>query len=414
MKELKKNNLDTALFTVCNIAYLHKALVLSDSIFHNTSYKLNIFIFDSKQELELKDENCTIHWMEDMKIPNFLHLAFKYDIIEFSTALKPYITLELLKEYQKVVFFDPDIYVYSSIDSILNDLETNSILLTPHYTTPQSSHISESDTGMMRFGSFNLGFFGIRKSDQSLAFLNWWSKRCIDLCFMESQFGLSTDQKWVSIAPCLFYDIKISFCLGYNVAAWNSWERFISKNVDGHYYVNDNTRLVFFHFSNFDINDPGYLNKRSLYESGIVRDDYLQIGEEYLISHNLKIAKYPHFSSIKYSFDYMSNGYYISPLLRHAYASVYDDFLNVKNPFDTSEAVYFFAKKNNLINAKLQPMGYIKNALNKHSGYAIKIKILNIFLRFLLFLIGPNKFHLFAKGLVFFSSPRLNKGMWKI
>jgi len=414
MKETNKTNSKNVIFTVCNIAYLHKALVLADSIYHNASYTLNVFIFDRKQDLNLSNENCVIHWMEDMKIPNFLHLAFKYDIIEFSTALKPYITLELLNEYENVIFFDPDIYVYNNIDSILNDLVINSILLTPHYTTPQSNHISESDTGMMRFGSFNLGFFGIRKSDQSFAFLNWWSKRCIDLCFMESQFGLSTDQKWVSIAPCLFHDIKISFNLGYNVAAWNSWERFISKKADGKYYVNENTELVFFHFSNFDSSDPGYLNKRSLYENGVVRHDFLHIGNDYLIKHNLKLTTYPNFENINYSFDYMSNGFYISPLLRHAYASVYETFAHVNNPFDSSGEVAFFAKKNNLLSAKLKPMGYIKNALNKHSEYALKIQIFNKILRMILLFIGPNKFHLFVKGLLYFSSPRLNKGMWKM
>lgn len=414
MKDKNITSPNTVIFTVCNIAYLHKALVLADSIYHNASYTLNVFVFDRKQDLNLSDENCVIHWMEDMKIPNFLQLAFKYDIIEFSTALKPYITLQLLNEYRNVIFFDPDIYVYSNIDSILNDLAIHSILLTPHYTTPQSDHISESDTGMMRFGSFNLGFFGIRKSDQSLSFLNWWSKRCVDLCFMESQFGLSTDQKWVSIAPCLFHDIKISFNLGYNVAAWNSWERFISKKTDGKYYVNENTELVFFHFSNFDSSDPGYLKKRSLYETGVVRDDLLQIGNEYLIKHDLKLGNYPNFACINYSFDYMSNGFYISPLLRHAYASVYEMFAHVNNPFDISGEVALFAIKNNLLGAKIKPMGYIKNALHNHSGYALKIQIFNKILRMILFLIGPNKFHLFSKGLLYFSSPRLNRGMWKL
>jgi hypothetical protein len=352
--------------------------------------------------------------MEDLNIPNYLHLAFRYDIIEFSTALKPYLTILLLKKFEKVIFFDPDIYVYTSIDCILNDLDQNSILLTPHYTTPQSDDLSESDTGMIRFGSFNLGFYGIKKSEQSLSFLNWWSKRCIDLCYMESQFGLSTDQKWVSIAPCFYSDIKISFNLGYNVAPWNSWERKINKNSDGKLFVNETYELVFFHFSNFDSDDPGYLNVRSYYEKGLIREDFLKIGKEYAFKHNSKLSMNTHFAQIKYCYDYMSNGQYISPLLRLAYSSIYESFIEVKNPFDSNGKVAIFAKNNNLLVNNLKPLGYIKNALNKQGGYSFQIKLFNFLLKTLLFFVGPNRFFLFSRALVFFSSPRRNKDLWKL
>ena len=76
--------------------------------------KIKLVVLTNKKELNLDQENCVIHWMEDMNIQNYLHLAFKYDIIEFSTSLKPYITLELLKKHNKVIFFDPDIFIYKS------------------------------------------------------------------------------------------------------------------------------------------------------------------------------------------------------------------------------------------------------------------------------------------------------------
>src|SRR5258707_5400016 len=102
---------------------------------------------------------------------------------------------------------------------------------------------------MMRFGSFNLGFFAVRKSRQGIDFLEWWSSRSIDYSFMESQFGLSTDQKWVSIAPCFFSELHVSFNLGYNVAPWNTFEREIVGAADGSYRVNSTFPLIFFHFS---------------------------------------------------------------------------------------------------------------------------------------------------------------------
>jgi hypothetical protein len=408
------NQYQNTIFTVCNIAYLHKALVLADSVSENSNYKINIFLFDKKQDLNLKKNNFIIHWIEELNIPNFLHLAFRYDIIELSTALKPYITLFLLNEYDKVVFFDPDILIFSDVSSIFNDLDNNSILLTPHYTTPQTDDLTESDTGMMRFGSFNLGFYGVRKSDQSIAFLNWWSKRCIDLCYMESQFGLSTDQKWVSIAPCFFQDIKISFNLGYNVAPWNSWERRIKQFPDGDFYVNEKYKLVFFHFSNFDQNDPGYLNKRSLFEKGLFREDYFEIGSIYLAKHQKKQEELIHLSKVTYAYNYMSDGKYITPLLRQAYSSLYFDLISVINPFEADGAVAKFAKKNYLISYYIKPVGYNNNLLNNTNIYKFQLSIINRILRLILFLLGPNKFSLLTKGFVFLSSPRINKNLWKL
>jgi len=404
---------DISIFTVCNISYLHKALVLADSVYANTGHEINIFLFDKKKDLKLINEHCVIHWVEDLKVHNFLHLAFRYDIIEFSTSLKPYITLYLLENYSKVIFFDPDIYIYQSIHTIIEDLDFNSILLTPHYTTPQSDDITESDTGMMRFGSFNLGFFGIRKSDQSLEFLRWWSKRCIDLCYMESQFGLSTDQKWVSIAPCLFEDIKVSFHLGYNAAPWNSYERKISWNSEGSPMINNKFPLIFFHFSNFDHNDPGYLKKRSLFERGKIREDLERLGKSYSEMTRFKYEKYLELKSVAYAYNYMSNGEYISPLLRLAYSSMYDSLKEIQDPFDSNGKIGAFAKKNYLLRRKENPLGYMKNCLNENSSFKNKIKLMNVILRGLLWLIGPNKFYLITRGLVYFSSPRLNKTLWK-
>jgi hypothetical protein len=231
---------------------------------------------------------------------------------------------------------------------------------------------------------------------------------------MESQFGLSTDQKWVSIAPCLFEDIKVSFNLGYNVAAWNSFERKLTWYEDGSILVNSKFPLTFFHFSNFNFSDPGYLNARSCNEKGLVREDFLKIGLAYSVALELKIVKYLSHSNVTYAYNYMSNGCYISPLLRHAYSSVYDSLKHIKDPFDSNSLVAKFAKNNYLINNKLSPLIYMKNNLNKIDAYSTEIKGMNFLLKTLLLIVGPNRFHIFCRGLIFFSSPRINKGLWKI
>lgn len=408
---VSQSNTTFSIFTVCNLAYLPKALVLAESVLKYNNVKLKVFIFDTKKQIDVPSSDVDLYWVEDLDIPNFKELAFKYDIIEFSTSLKPLITLHLLESYYKVIFLDPDTCLFDSVQSILDDLDRGSVVLTPHYTTPQSNDLSESDLGMMRFGSFNLGFYAVKKSSEGLSFFRWWSQRCIDFSFMESQFGLSTDQKWVSIAPCFFKDLHISFNLGYNFAPWNSWERIASKDSDGKYWVNGSIPLVFFHFSNFDPLDTQYLNKRSCYEKGVHRPDLLDLGDGYLKSLKEMEHKTLKISSSKYAFDYMSGGEYISPTLRRAYSCILPELPGEHDPFDSSGIVGSFARKNFLFekNEKV----YTRDGFKEVSNHRRQLKFIYVVMRLVLRVVGPNKFQNLSRLLVYLSSYRQNRGLWK-
>jgi hypothetical protein len=270
-----------AVFTVTNLAYLPKALVLAESLFKYDGEKLHIFIIDRKIDINLPNSNAEFIWIEDVGFSDFSELAFKYDITEFSTCLKPGITLNLFEKYTRVIFLDPDTCLYHSVAPILNDLNLHSVVLTPHYTTPHSNALADSDIAMMRFGSFNLGFFAVKKTDSGLYFLNWWDDRCRRFCYFETQFGLSTDQKWVSIAPCFFEDLYTSFNLGYNVAFWNLHERKLSKNLNDTVVVNEKYPLIFFHFSSFDEKIPELLSTRPFIKNSNLNETLADLSTTY-------------------------------------------------------------------------------------------------------------------------------------
>lgn len=398
-----------AVFTVCNLAYLSKALVLAESLTKYDQMNLIIYLIDKKRPIKLPEELATLIWIEDVGVPNMYELAFKYDITEFSTSLKPWLTLRLLESHRKVIFLDPDTCLYHSVGPILSDLDDHSILLTPHYTIPLSDDWPDGDIGMMRFGSFNLGFYAVKRTDQGLAFLDWWSKRCFRLCYFETQFGLSTDQKWASIAPCFFDDLYISFNLGYNVAFWNVQERTLRRDSAGGYVVNDKFPLIFFHFSAFDERNPDILSKRPFRDRSLRRAEVVELSRAYSEVLSAKSAITP---AAKYGFDYMSGGEYISPTLRRAYACICEELPANHDPFDSNGAVGAFARKNHLFERRARH--YVPSGFGDIAAHKGKFAVINVVMRLILRMIGPNQFTNFARLLVYLSSYRQNRGLWKL
>ena len=401
---------DTVPFTVCNIAYLPKALTLAESLYDSNGLTLNIVIIDGIPAAKHQAQKdgvpyAQIFYIEEFAVPNFAKLAFQYDIIELSTAVKPYLALHFLAKSATVIFLDPDTFVVGQVSVIVEELGTNSILLTPHYTRPQARTADESDLAMSRFGSFNLGFFAVRHCDEAFEFLRWWDARCQDFCFMESQFGLSTDQKWVAIAPCFFPNLKVSFHLGLNAAPWNSFERRLSKTNAG-LVLNGQFPLIFYHFSNFDPNDLDYQNKRASNEASGPDPVLHGLATQYLTATTSKVVP-----KVRYKFDYFAQGDYISPSLRRAYYAMKSDFSEADDPF-TSAEVYAFAKKNRLLQSNNTPYKLV--GFRSIGKKPMSVRLLVRLMRLVLRIAGPNKFFDFSRLLVFLSLYWKNKDLWRL
>lgn len=227
---------------------------------------------------------------------------------------------------------------------------------------------------------------------------------------MESQFGLSTDQKWVSIAPCFFNFLKISFNPGYNAAPWNTFERRLTSKQGDRYLVNDEFPLIFFHFSNFDHDDPQYLNKRASSERGVEYELLNELGVEY--SRRLK-----HFEDAyvraPYTYDYMSDGSYISPTLRRAYASVRLRLPRDTDPFDSTGCVGAFARKNRLVR-KVEKVKYRYPGLRDARNNSKTLALIYWAMRILLHILGPNRFYDLSKLMVFLSVYRKDHKYWRL
>jgi len=183
----------------------------------------------------------------------FEDMLSKYNIIEFNTAVKPFYINYLFNRYgagTKVYYIDPDIKLYSGINTLNVLLDNNDILLTPNLTE-MPDEVDSGELASLRHGLFNLGFIGVKCNDEGVRFVEWWKKRLRHHCLINKSNGLFVDQKWVDIAVLYFKGLHIAGHKGLNMAWWNLSERKLIE-FERKYYVNTTSEeLIFFHFSGY-------------------------------------------------------------------------------------------------------------------------------------------------------------------
>jgi hypothetical protein len=395
----------TAAFTVCASNYFGKALVLQQSYLkHHPQSDFYILIVDKKHpRLDPQESGARILWVEDLEIEGFPHYAFKFDIVELSTNVKPGMMRILLGHYDQVLYLDPDTCVYSELSPVFDALGSNSIVVTPHALTPEET----SDREFLRFGSFNLGFLGVSKCEEGFKFLDWWSERCLGYGYTEPQLGLSVDQKWIDLAPSFFPGLKILRDPGLNVAPWNLHERTIAKR-DGAWMVNEEYPLRFFHFSSFKTTDPHGIAHRQTQLAPARRLDL----EELLDGHADCLRKNgdERYSRETYSFDYFDDGLYVSRTLRRFYAALESKFPREENPFAHKSAVQRFAASKGLVKKDLGVL--VRPKFSQVGEYSRAINTISFLLRNVLRVIGPNRYFLLMNYMAYISSIRNQRDLF--
>ena len=400
-----------AAVSICSGNYIAKAIVLAQSYHeHHPDHQFYLVIADRKREdLPREVGEVEIWWAEDLGIPKLLQYAFMYDIIEFNTNIKPFVLERLLEIHTTVIYLDPDINVYAPIDPVFEALERASFVVTPHYVTPLLDGYKPDDLDLLRFGSFNLGFIGIRRCSESMQFLRWWGDRCFEFGFYEPPTGLAVDQKWVNLAPCFFPEMRIVADLGLNVAFWNLHERNLSKKGMA-WVVNDLVPLRFIHFSSFDFSHPENVGEKQDRFAPGSRPDFEVLARDYAV----KLGQQERIFSTQtpYGYDCFSDGARISPALRRCYAGLRQKgcFAEVEDPFDALGQVRLFAKKGGLLIRGNRAQRRL--TFRDLQSFGAQVKAIHILLRLLLYVFGPIRYGNLMRYMGHISSIRHQAGMF--
>lgn len=406
-------------FTICTNSYIGIAETLRDSFLkHNQSYDFFIVVADDEEKSE-KEYICAAKTAMNLSEEKYYEMAFKYNVTEFCTSIKPFAFQYFLNAgFELAIFLDPDIMVYSSFDEL--ETHTASIYLTPHITEIEPRIKNEwPQEFFLRFGVFNCGFIAFRNDDEAQKILHWWGEKLKDFSFSDTDTGIYTDQKWIELLSG-FSDIGQVYIiknLGYDVAPWNFSERYI-MNENNHLSVLDREtmktkhELCFVHYSTFNYKKLITSNEIvSRDKITFIPEDILQLIEGYkneLIKHNVlnNINK-------KYLYNFYDNGQLITPLHRRLYRAALDENFSFGLPFATKENSFYSLMVSSKIIRGGQNNDNNFTTDNKPDDNDLKIKFMKWLLRLAFKLLKPDKYLMLLKGFRKFSRIENNLFLFK-
>lgn len=257
----------TIAFTICSINYLAQAHTLGDSLQRTNPGVIYIIgLVDRLHGVTFEPEfqpKYSLVEIHQIGIEGFDEMCERYNITELNTAVKPFFFNYFFRSYpqaNKIIYFDPDIIVFQSLNELKNNLDQFKAIVTPHICSPILDTKTPNELHHLNTGVFNLGFCAFSRSSETLNYIAWWEDKLRYECLISLCEGLFVDQNWMNFLPLFIENTLIEKHLGYNAAYWNLHERKFSGN-DGEYFINQRIALIFFHYSGYDPEKPDVISK---------------------------------------------------------------------------------------------------------------------------------------------------------
>lgn len=267
------------------------------------------------------DEPFTTVRLDALPLPSPRQFCFRYTILELNTAVKPWMFEHLFERgYDRVIYLDPDTFVYSALAELDGLASETFLTLTPHLTGSIAGDDHPSERSILQAGAYNLGFLAVSRRPPLARFLAWWQQKLEFQCVVDTARGLFVDQKWMDLAPGLFPDVAILRHEGYNVAYWNLGQRTVAGEGSG--ATVNGQPLRFFHFSGLN---PAVPDMVSTHDHRLKVADVGDAGkliEEYRLA--LRGAGYESFRSAPYAFGLFADGTPVPDVARIAYRNSAD------------------------------------------------------------------------------------------
>lgn len=223
------------------------------------------------------------HIKVDPAAYEFLRPLYKHSSeLSFICAIRPYIVLEYLKQYDEVIFLGSDVVFYSCPNELF---EKHKAIAIPHIISPIPFVGSFPNMESIPVtGHLNTDIVKWTSHPDIIKFLEWQDNTHKNYCIQTN--GIFLDQTWLNCLPFFVDGVKILRHPGYNLAYFNLKERNVTKNKRGNKYLVNEKPLICAQFSGFDSGKPEVLSRYTTYKTDCL--NIKQLFEDY----NTKLIAY--------------------------------------------------------------------------------------------------------------------------
>lgn len=249
--------------TLFNSNYLSRGLALYESLMANDPQaKLYILAFDEECYNLLKSfklRNVVIISLKEFEDKELLSIKAERSLGEYCWTCTSSLILYVLQKYNldMCTYLDADLYFFNSPKILLDEIESDSVIITEHRYTEKYNQTETSGKYCVQFMTFKNDQYGIKV-------LKWWRNKCIEWCFNRIEDGKFGDQKYLDDWPSRFEKIHELKNIGGGVAPWNVQQyKFKEEGKDIQMNINCDNKgcsLIFYHFHQLKIFDKDVIN----------------------------------------------------------------------------------------------------------------------------------------------------------
>jgi len=237
--------------TLFDSNYLTRGLALYESLKKTCpEFRLFVFAFDDKCYQFLKKRSfpmLTVISLQEFEDDKLLKVKPSRTAAEYCWTCTPSTILYCINKYNlpDCTYIDADMIFYNNPAVLIEEMGTNSVLITEHRYTKlyDQSKIS---------GIYCVQFVCFKNTDEGMTVLRWWRNACIDWCHAYYENGKFGDQKYLDTWPAQFKGIHVLKHEGGGIAPWNmqQYEFLQEQNTD--WIINKKTKqkfpLIFIHY----------------------------------------------------------------------------------------------------------------------------------------------------------------------
>lgn len=250
--------------TLFDSNYLAKGLAMLRSLaMHCPGAQVFVLCMDTPVQRVLEAlalPGVTCIELAELETPELLAVKPGRGVAEYCWTLSPCLPWYVLKtrpEVDFITYLDADIFFYSSLEPLFEEIGAKSIAIIEHRF---SDRLYDREVN----GRFCVEWVSFRRDDQGLACLECWRSQCIEWCFYRVEDGRMGDQKYLDEWPRRYVGCHIIEHLGAGVAPWNYSRWRFGLDALGRNTV-DGVPLIFYHFHQFELMENGSFDRLSTF-----------------------------------------------------------------------------------------------------------------------------------------------------